>query len=174
MTVGGHGDQVAALTLADLDKLLGRAAQGKDGPDVKAFRREFSLPPLQVPAVAPDLFRILQVQLLLVAGDKAVGDVDQHQARVQGPGHGADVAQDDLVGRRVLQCYEDGLVHHRPPSQRDACMKRRYRLSPAMAAVTVQAAAFISSPLAKAPILAPSLVNSTRGTTAKDSCIERM
>src|SRR5205085_2896273 len=102
--------------------------------------------------------------------------VDQHQFRVGQPSQRTDMAKNRLIGLAIFNRDEDGVVHrfdYGASQLRKVCI-RSHALSNAMMVATSQESDFSTGPFANSPILILSLVNRTRGKTAKLNCKLRM
>jgi hypothetical protein len=111
VAVGGHGDEVAMLAFGGCNYFLGRVAATQQWLRLETVAHECSAHFLQIRAIPLHLLRLAQVELLVVARDEAIGDVQKHEARAAHLGQRTHVREDHPVVGRVLQRNEDALVH---------------------------------------------------------------
>ncbi len=111
MPVRGHGDQVAVLVFGQGQDAVGRLSALQCGVDLKTLGGQFGHQPVEIRPVVAHFFRLVEAEPLLVAGDEAVGHVDQRQVRAGEPGQAADVLQNGSVDGRIVEGDQDVRVH---------------------------------------------------------------
>src|SRR5208283_2712210 len=109
VSVGAHGDQVAALLLHPLDDLGGSVAVSQLGLGGNAGRMELGLHALQVGEVGGDLGT--DGVGPVGARGPSVGHVQQDEAAVRQDGQLLYVLDDGPVGRGAVKRDQNGVIH---------------------------------------------------------------
>src|SRR5512134_3057117 len=168
----GHGDQVAFLALGGRRDLVRGFTRREYGFDVQSVPPEAGRDLLEVAPVVAHLLRLAQLQRFDVPRHPSVRHVDQDQPGLARPRQRAHVREDRLVGVGMLERNEDALVHQASHSLK--VWTRSQTLSDAITTATTYASHRSQEGLLNSPIFLRSDVNWTRGTTAKDSCSDRI
>ena len=72
---------------------------------------QLALELIEIAAIGLHLFRLAQLELIVVARRPAVGDVDEQQLGAGQPRERADVIDDRAIGPGVLDGDEDASIH---------------------------------------------------------------
>src|SRR5260221_2714727 len=112
MAVRGERDEIAALGRGRLEDLRWRTSEGEACLDIEAgacakLDRVF----LKVSPVSLHLLGLDEIELIEVARDPAVGDVDEEQLRFRKRSKPGDRREQELIGRRGVECDEDFTIH---------------------------------------------------------------
>ena len=105
VAVAGHGDQIAMFAFGDLEDFRRRIAERQHGFNGKSVAAKLAGDFFQILAVVFHFLGLGQLELVEIARDPAVGDVQQQQLRPGQADQRLDVVENDLVGRR---CFRAG------------------------------------------------------------------
>jgi hypothetical protein len=111
MTVRGHGDEVAIFVAGGVEDFAGRIAEGEFDGDGDAFGAKLSCGVLEVPAVVFHLLGFGEAEAIVVAGDPAIGDMDEKELRAEEFGKVRDVGQQSAIGTAVFEGDKNFAVH---------------------------------------------------------------
>jgi hypothetical protein len=101
MTMSGHGDEII-LPLGSLQDFFGRVAQGQMSGYCQSFLAKLVCDGFEVFAILFHFSGFSQLELIKVAGNPAVGHVDQIQFGVERPGQFLDMRDEAFVRPAVL------------------------------------------------------------------------
>jgi hypothetical protein len=111
MTVRRHGNEIAILSLGRLQDFFGRVAKGQMSGYGQTFMAKLAGDGFKVFAILFHFRGFSQLELVKVAGNPAVGDVNQIQFGVEQLGQVLDMRDEALVRPAVLQCYKNLPIH---------------------------------------------------------------
>jgi hypothetical protein len=111
VTVPGHRDQIAIFTFGHLEDFRRRVAEREHGFNRKSFVAKLAGDFFQILAVAFHFLGFGQLELVEIACDPAVGDVQQQQFCPGQFHQRTDVVKNGPVRRAVFQRDEDALIH---------------------------------------------------------------
>lgn len=109
MAVDRHRNQVALVPFGDFEDIVRRIATGQDGTNLKSLGPELFFDPLQISPILAHFFGFPHP--LLISRHEAIGDMNDRDLGVGQRGQWADVLQNGVIGRRVLEWYQNVAVH---------------------------------------------------------------
>src|SRR6476661_1387313 len=116
MAVRGHGDEVAALALCRRRDLAHRIAAREYRVRLEAVALEPGGDSLEIRSVALNLLALAERELMDVSRRPAIGHVDENYRGPAEARERANVLENRLIVRGVLEGNENSLVHdHCPP-----------------------------------------------------------
>ena len=111
MSVGGHGNEITSFANGSVGDLLPGIAGGEHTLGLDTVRLERISDLLEILPILAHLLRFPEVQLPYVPRCPPVRDVNEHQRRPAMSGKLADVRENGVIVRGMLERHENALVH---------------------------------------------------------------
>src|SRR5689334_1034738 len=132
----GHGDEIHLLARCSGGDFPRRVTGRQHAFRPKTALLEVLADVLEVLAIFAHLLRLAQLELVDVARRPPVGDVNEHDLRLAERRQAADVLHDRRVVARMLERYENALVHGRQASHARTTWNSSHVLSAAITNAT--------------------------------------
>ena len=111
MPVSSHGYEIAFFLLGCFKDFGRRIAQGKLSRYLQAYFAQPIGSALKICAILFHLFRFGQLELVKVASDPAISDMDEQEMGMHQAGHLLDVGQEAGIGAAVFEGDQDFPIH---------------------------------------------------------------